>query len=77
VIQKIADENRLDPNGLDKCLKNPDTIDEVNREANVGRGLGVYGTPTFLLGRSSVGGVTGRIIEGATTLEMKIQELLK
>jgi protein-disulfide isomerase len=76
-IQKIANDNQLDPKRLDQCLKDPDTTAEVSREANVGHDLGVYGTPTFFLGRSSVTGVTGRIIERASSLEAKIQELLK
>lgn len=76
-IQKIANDNQLDPARLDQCLKNSDTNAEVTREANAGRDLGVYGTPTFFLGRGSVAGVTGHIIEGASSLEAKIQELLK
>jgi protein-disulfide isomerase len=80
VIRKIAGENQLDQNQLEQCLTSPRTLDQIMREADAARELGVFGTPTFLLGRSRADGATGRIIQGAPSLdafEARIDELLK
>ncbi len=80
VIERMANENDLDQERLDTCLKQNETTDQISREANIARQLGVFGTPTFLLGRSPASGTAGEIIEGAPPLgvfETKIQELLE
>jgi protein-disulfide isomerase len=76
---KLANDARLDRKELDQCLNNDATAQGLKREEDVARTFGVYGTPTFLLGRSQGDGVTGRIIDGAPTLaalEKMIQEVL-
>jgi protein-disulfide isomerase len=78
VIQKIASENKLDFKQLNVCLKNTEVAGQINREAQSARDLGIFATPTFLLGRSSQGdGVTGRIVESFKMLDSEIQKLLK
>jgi len=79
-IRKIAGETQLDQKQLEQCLTNPRTVDQIMREANAARELGVFGTPTFLLGKSRTDGAIGRMIQGAASLhefETRIDQLLK
>lgn len=79
VILKVANDTQLDQKELDQCFNNDATEKALRHDEDAARGFGVYGTPTFLLGRSQGDGVAGRIIEGSPTLaalEEMIQELL-
>lgn len=79
VMLRMANDNRLDQKELDRCLNNDATEAELRYEENAAREFGVYGTPSFLLGRSRGDGVAGQIIEGAPSLasfEKRIDELL-
>jgi protein-disulfide isomerase len=54
-------------------------MDLINRQERLARDVGVGGTPTFLLGKTSPVGAAGVLIEGAPSLEMfeaKIDDLL-
>jgi protein-disulfide isomerase len=77
VIQKIAIENKLDPKQLDLCLKNTEVAEQINRETQSARELGVFATPTFLLGSSQGDGVTGQMVESFKMLDSEIQKALK
>jgi protein-disulfide isomerase len=80
VIEKVSRDVKLNPKELDQCSKSAETSDEITQEIHVARDLGVYGTPTFLLGRSLANGAVGRIIPGSpslSTLEDRIQKLLE
>ena len=80
VLQNVARDIQLNPKDLDRCLKSAETSDEITQEIYVARDLGVFGTPTFLLGRSLPSGAVGRIISGSPSLpalESRIQKLLE
>lgn len=78
-IQKVAADIQLSPKEVDQCMTSAKISNEIAHAVEVARGLGVVGTPTFLLGKSSPSGATGMIIQGSPSLavwESQIQKLL-
>ena len=80
VIRDLARKASLDLDRLAGCMNSRETADEISRQVNEGKSLGVAGTPTFLLGRTLPEGVRGEMIEGAPSwaaLDGRIQAFLE
>jgi len=79
VVRKIADENNLDQGLLKECFADPRTIKQIALGSDAARKIGVFGTPTFLLGKSQENGAIGSIIQGVPSVnefETRIEQLL-
>jgi len=78
-LKDIASRINLGRAKLDQCSASSDTLHQVNQEAATARSIGVIGTPTFLLGRTTPSGAEGTLMQGAPpieVLETKIDQIL-
>jgi len=79
VITSAAAELKLDMTAVAACLSSNRHDAEIEASLEAGRGLGIEGTPTFLLGRTTGDTLEGVLIIGSLPFEAfdaKIKELL-
>jgi len=79
-LVKFAEALKLDTTSFQACLDNKQMVARI-REDTVDAGVaGLAGTPSFVLGRSSEGKITGVVIEGAkpySIFDAEVKRLLK
>jgi protein-disulfide isomerase len=64
--EKLVSDAHLDTKKFAACLKNPDSIAQIQAQAQLGESLGVQGTPAFLVGKIRDGKlIDGELISGA------------
>jgi len=79
VIASAADQLKLDMGAFTPCAASTRFDADIRRDLEVGMKLGIEGTPSFVLGRTTPGGVSGILIVGAQPFEAfdaKIKEQL-
>jgi protein-disulfide isomerase len=76
----FAEALKLDGAAFAACLANPTRpLSEIQSDLADARNVGVFATPSFLLGRSSPNGLEGPLMSGAPTyqvLDRKLKQLL-
>jgi protein-disulfide isomerase len=78
-ITTTAEGLKLDMGVFTQCATSTLFDDAIKRDMDVGMKLGIEGTPSFVLGRTTPTGVTGVLVIGAQpfkTFEAKIKEQL-
>jgi protein-disulfide isomerase len=78
-ITRTAGELKLDPKTFAACASSPKYDAAIQAETAEGTRLGVGGTPTFILGRTTAAGVEGPMLVGAlpyTQFDAKLKSLL-
>ena len=79
-IRKTAADLKLDMKAFAACSTTSKYDDEINAELEEGARLGVTGTPTFVMGRTTPTAVEGPILIGAlpyARFDATLKELLK
>ena len=79
LITATATDLKLDMTAFAACIAGTRHDAEIKADMDVARGLGIEGTPSFLLGRTTGNTLDGVLVVGALPFEMfdaKIQELL-
>ena len=79
-ITKTAAELKLDPKAFASCAASTKYDTEIQAEMQEGIRLGISGTPTFVVGRTTPAAVEGPILVGAlpyAQFDAKFKELLK
>jgi len=79
VITSAAADLKLDMTAFATCIAGTRHDAEINADLEAGRGLGIEGTPTFLLGRTTGDTLDGVLIIGSLpfdAFDAKIKELL-
>jgi len=79
-ILASADKLKLDVPAFKSCIESDKHKNAVQTDLMDGLRLGIGGTPSFVIGRSTADGVDGEIIEGAIPLAMfsaRIDSLLQ
>jgi protein-disulfide isomerase len=68
-LKKIAADFKLNTNQFNQCLDSEKYLAEVQSDMKAANELEIFGTPTFIIGKSTPSGVfTGRIIEGTAPI---------
>jgi protein-disulfide isomerase len=67
----------LDPGAFGTCLDGTKYNDAIKAAMREGMSVGVQGTPSFLIGRTTPDGVTGSLVVGALPYEMFEAEIKK
>jgi protein-disulfide isomerase len=78
-ISKTADGMKLDMKSFTPCSASARFDAEIQAETAEGTRIGVSGTPTFVIGRTTPGGISGPILVGAlpySVFDAKLKELL-
>jgi protein-disulfide isomerase len=78
-IASVAADLKLETAGFKACASSTKFDAAIMRDLNEGRGVGIEGTPSFVLGRTSPQGVEGVLIVGAqpfAAFDAKIKEML-
>ena len=78
-ITKTAADLKLDTKAFAACIASPKFDAEIEADTQEGARIGVSGTPSFVLGRTSASGVEGPMIVGAlpyATFDAKLKDLL-
>jgi protein-disulfide isomerase len=78
-ITRTAHDLKLDAKPFAACTASSKYESEINAELQEGMALGVNGTPTFVIGRSSANGVEGPFVVGAlpyAQFDAKLKALL-
>jgi predicted DsbA family dithiol-disulfide isomerase len=68
----------LDPAAFGSCFESAKYLDEIRAGVREGSSIGVQGTPSFVLGRSTREGVSGVLLVGAmpfTSFEAEVKKL--
>ena len=79
-IRKTAAELKLDATPFSACTATTKYDAEIQAELQEGTKLGIEGTPTFVIGRTTPAGIEGPMIVGAlpySQFDLKLKELLK
>jgi len=79
LITSAATELKLDMTAFATCIAGNKHDAEINADMEAGRSLGIEGTPSFLLGRTTGDTLEGVLVIGAVPFEIfdaKIKELL-
>jgi protein-disulfide isomerase len=79
-IGKTAADLKLDAKAFSACAATAKFDAEIQAEMREGAKLGIDGTPTFVIGRTTPGGIEGPLIVGAlpyAQFDQKLRELLK
>lgn len=79
-ILKYARDQQLDTKQFQTCLASDKYKAEIQKDVSDAQSVGISGTPTFLIGRTSAGGFEGIKVVGAQHLgafEARITELLR
>lgn len=79
-ITKTAGDLKLDPKAFAACAASSKHDAEIQAEMREGAKLGIDGTPTFVIGRTTPNGIEGPMIVGAlpyAQFDAKLRELLK
>jgi protein-disulfide isomerase len=64
-IKKTADDLKLEGSAFAGCIASPKFDAAIRAETQEGAKLGIEGTPTFVIGRTTPGGIEGPMIVGA------------
>jgi protein-disulfide isomerase len=75
----LANEIKLDPARFQKCLADQKYKLQIEQDISEAQAVGITGTPTFVIGRSTGDGVEGVLLVGAlpyTAFDAKLKELL-
>jgi protein-disulfide isomerase len=78
-ITSAVTELKLDMTAFAPCIAGTRHDAEINADMEAARSLGIEGTPSFLLGRTTVDTLDGVLVIGAVPFEVfdaKIEELL-
>jgi protein-disulfide isomerase len=76
---KASEELKLDVTAFRSCVEKKDFLPQAKQDMEDAGAAGITGTPTFVLGRSAEGKVTGVVIEGAkpyNAFSAEIEKLL-
>jgi protein-disulfide isomerase len=79
-ISKTAADLKLDTKAFSACAATAKYDAGIQAEMREGAKLGIDGTPTFVIGRTTPGGIEGPMIVGAlpyAQFDQKLRELLK
>ncbi|HET7695179.1 MAG TPA: thioredoxin domain-containing protein [Vicinamibacterales bacterium] len=79
-MTKTAGDLKLDPKAFAACAASSKHDAAIQAELQEGAKLGIDGTPTFVIGRTTPGGIDGPMIVGAlpyAQFDAKLKELLK
>ena len=79
-IRKTAAELKLDATAFSGCMATTKYDADIQAELQEGTKLGIEGTPTFVIGRTTPAGIEGPMIVGAlpySQFDLKLKELLK
>jgi protein-disulfide isomerase len=79
-ITKTAADLQLDPKAFSACAATTKFDAEIQAELREGTKLGIEGTPTFVIGRTTPNMIEGPILVGAlpySQFDAKLKELLK
>jgi protein-disulfide isomerase len=79
-IGRTAADLKLDAKAFSACAATAKFDAEIQAEMREGAKLGIDGTPTFVIGRTTPGGIEGPMIVGAlpyAQFDQKLRELLK
>ena len=80
IFATFAEELKLDGAAFASCLANPSrALSEIQSDVADGKSVGVFATPSFLLGRTLANGLEGPLMSGAPTyqvLDRKLKQLL-
>jgi protein-disulfide isomerase len=78
-IKKTAGDLKLDAKPFEACIASTKFDAEIQAETREGTALGVGGTPTFVLGRTTAAGIEGPVMVGAlpyALFDQKLRSLL-
>ena len=78
-IRKTASDLKLEAKPFEECAASTKFDAEIQAETREGTALGVSGTPTFVLGRTTATGVEGPVMVGAlpySLFDQKLKSLL-
>jgi protein-disulfide isomerase len=78
-ITKTAADLKLDSKAFASCIASTKFDAEIQAELQEGTRIGVTGTPTFVLGRTTAAAVEGPVVVGALpymTFDAKLRDLL-
>ena len=78
-IGRTAGDLKLDSKAFTACIATPKHDAEIQAETAEGARLGVGGTPTFVMGRTTAAGIDGPLLVGAlpyAQFDAKLKELL-
>jgi protein-disulfide isomerase len=79
-ILELAGKSGLDANRFRVCLESGKYEDEIRQDVASATAKGIHATPTFIVGKSTAGGVEGEVVVGAVPLgilQQKIESLTK
>jgi len=79
-IKKTATDLKLDAAAFSACTATTKYDAEIQAELREGTKLGIEGTPTFIIGRTTPAGIEGPMLVGAlpySQFDAKLRELLK
>lgn len=68
-FEQIAKESRVDLKDLRKCLEDESLDEDIQKDKDEGKAIGLKSTPTYV--------VNGEMIVGSKSLQNKVAELLK
>jgi protein-disulfide isomerase len=81
MVSTLAEDLRLDMPAFRGCVDQPARFDvDIKKDVTDGTSIGVSGTPSFVIGRSTPNGVDGVLLVGAlpyTVFEARFKELLQ
>jgi len=78
-IKKTASDLKLESKAFQECAASTKFDAEIQAETREGTALGVSGTPTFVLGRTTAAGIEGPVLVGAlpySLFDQKLKSLL-
>jgi protein-disulfide isomerase len=78
-IKKTAHDLKLESKPFEECVASTKFDAEIQAETREGQVLGVGGTPTFVMGRSTAAGIEGPVMVGAlpySLFDQKLKSLL-
>ena len=78
-IAKTAADLKLDPQAFTACAASSKHDAEIEAELQEGMRLGVGGTPTFVMGRTTANGIEGPVVVGAlpyAVFDAKLKDLI-
>jgi protein-disulfide isomerase len=79
-IRKTSDDLKLESEAFSTCAASAKYDADIQAELQEGAKLGIDGTPTFVIGRTTPAGIDGPMIVGAlpyAQFDQKLRELLK
>ena len=76
-LEAFAEQIGIEPDTFDECMIDADVDALVGRDIAEASRLGITGTPTFVIGRSSGDQVTGVVVRGAQPIDVFRAEIEK